>query len=104
MVKKVAFTLIWDKNALLDFKEALAYLNRQSELAPKIVKKEIVNRIESIQINPFICEPDSLKNPKSDDFRAFTVFNYRITYQIKISEKEIRILRIRHTSREPFGY
>ena len=67
-------------------------------------EKGILSRIEIIRTSPLICEPDKLKDPKSKDFRAFAIFNYRVTYQIKSSEKEIRIVRVRHTSREPLGY
>ncbi|MBK6987032.1 MAG: type II toxin-antitoxin system RelE/ParE family toxin [Bacteroidetes bacterium] len=45
-----------------------------------------------------------MKESPNEDFRAFVVFSYRVTYQIKSDKKEIRVLRIRHTSREPFGY
>ena len=51
-----------------------------------------------------MCEVDKLKAPSDMDFRAFIVFSYRITFQIKLEAKEIRILRVRHTSREPLGY
>jgi plasmid stabilization system protein ParE len=51
-----------------------------------------------------MCEVDKLKAPSGMDFRAFIVFSYRITFQIKLEAKEIRILRVRHTSREPLGY
>ena len=104
MVKTFVFKLVWDKIALDNLKEALDYLDLQSKQAPKILKNGIFNKIETLQKNPFICEPDKLKNPKNDEFRAFIVFNYRITYQIKLSEKEIWIIRIRHTIREPLGY
>jgi hypothetical protein len=39
-----------------------------------------------------------------DHFRAFVIYNYRITYQVKEAAKEICILRIRYTSREPLEY
>jgi len=47
---------------------------------------------------------DKLKESPNKDFRAFVVYSYRLTYQIKIDAKEIRVLRVRHTSREPLGY
>ncbi len=48
-------------------------------------------------------EKDKLKNPPDRSFRAFLVFNYRISYQVKTDLNEIRIVRIRHTGREPIG-
>ncbi|MES2138824.1 MAG: type II toxin-antitoxin system RelE/ParE family toxin [Bacteroidota bacterium] len=104
MVKQKSFPIIWDRNALDDFKEILSFLSKQSSQAPKIVKDGILSRLEIIKTNALICETDKLKDKPSKEFRAFVIYNYRITYQIKIAMQEIRIIRIRHTSREPFDY
>jgi plasmid stabilization system protein ParE len=104
MVKVTSSKLIWDRIALDNFKEILEYLEKQSSQAPKIVKGAILARLEVIKTNPNITELDKLKDAPNKDFRAFIVYNYRVTYQIKTDLKEIWILRIRHTSREPLGY
>lgn len=104
MVKKASLKIIWDRNALDDFKSILEFLFRQSPEAPKIVKSAILARLKVIQTNAFICEPDKLKDHSGDAFRAFVVYSYRITYQIHKERKEMRIIRVRHTSREPLGY
>ena len=103
-MSKNLFRISWDRNALDDFKDILDFLSKQSSQAPGIVKKEILSRLDVIRTNVLICETDKLKNPTTKEFRAFVVFSYRITYQIRMEEKEIRIIRIRHTSREPLGY
>jgi mRNA-degrading endonuclease RelE of RelBE toxin-antitoxin system len=69
-----------------------------------IVKEAILEKIERIRIEPSICEADKLKRPLDSNFRSFVVYSYRIAYQICQAQSEIRILRIRHTSREPLGY
>ena len=104
MVKSSYFRIIWDRKALDNFKEILTYLDKQSNQAPKIVKGAITARLEVIKTNPLITELDKLKDSPNKDFRAFVVYSYRVTYQIKADLGEIRILRIRHTSREPLGY
>lgn len=104
MVKQKLFAIIWDRNALENFKEILSFLSKQSSQAPKIVKDGILSRLEIIKTNALICETDKLKDKPSTEFRAFVIYNYRITYQIKMAMQEIRIIRIRHTSREPFDY
>lgn len=104
MVKPVSFKIIWDKNALDHLKEILTYLGKQSEQAPKIVKEGIISRLTLIKTNPLICELDKLNDSSVKEYRAFIVFSYRVTYQISSATKEIRVLRIRHTSREPLGY
>jgi plasmid stabilization system protein ParE len=104
MVKPSSFKIIWDRTALNHFKGILAYLEKKSPQAPKIVKDAILSRLEVIKTNPLIIEVDKLKDPPHSEFRAFAIFSYRVTYQIKPETREIRVLRLRHTSREPLGY
>ena len=104
MIKSRAYAIIWDRIALNDFKDILDFLSQQSSQAPKIVRKGVFSRLSEIQKNPFIFEIDKLKDDSNKEFRAFVIYNFRITYQIKEMTKEIRILRILHSSREPLGY
>ena len=104
MVKSASFKIIWDRKALNNFKQILTFLEKQSDRAPKIVKDAIAERLEIIKINPLICELDRLKESPDKEFRAFVIYSYRVTYQIKSVEKKIRVLRIRHTGMEPLGY
>lgn len=101
---KPSYKIIWDRKALDHFKDILTYLEKQSRQAPRIVKDAIISRLDVIKTNPLIAELDKLKDSPNKDFRAFVVFSYRVTYQIKSDAKEIRVLRVRHTSREPLGY
>jgi len=103
MVKPI-FKIVWDRKALDHFKEILTYLEKQSVQAAKIVKSAVVSRLDLIKTNPLISELNKLKDLPNKDFRAFVIFSYRGTYQIKLDIKEIRVLRVRHTSREPLGY
>lgn len=104
MINPKPFTIIWDRIALDDFKDILDFLSKQSSQAPKIVREGVLSRLNEIKTNPLIFELDKLKDGPNKEFRAFVIYNFRITYQIKVAINEIRILRIRHTSREPFGY
>jgi plasmid stabilization system protein ParE len=104
MVNKTIYTVVWDSLALNQLKEILQYLQSQSKHASLLVKKAILDKIDHLTLNPFLFEQDKLKFPPDNSFRAFTVFSYRITYQVKVEIREIRILRVRHVSREPLGY
>jgi plasmid stabilization system protein ParE len=104
MVEIQNYTIVWDKSALNELIEILNYLAKQSAEAPSIVKKAIMDRLKVIKSNPLISEQDKLRIPPSKNFRAFVIFSYRISYQIHAETNEVRILRIRHTSREPLGY
>jgi plasmid stabilization system protein ParE len=104
MINRKSYTIIWDRIALDHFKEILDLLSKQSSQAPKIVREGVLSRLDEMKRNPLIFELDKLKDHPNNEFRAFVIYNYRITYQIKVETKEIRVLRIRHTSQEPFGY
>ena len=104
MVSKNSFQIIWDVEALKNFKDILKYLRKANIQAPNIVKEAVISRLNLIKTNPFICENDKLKLKNIDEFKAFVVYSYRVTYQVKTNLKQIRVLRIRHTSREPLGY
>jgi plasmid stabilization system protein ParE len=98
------YSIIWDNEALAQLVEILSFLEKESEQAPGIVKNAILYRLNSLKKNPSICETDKLKIPPDKNFRAFAVFSYRVTFSIVTLSREIHILRIRHTSREPLGY
>jgi mRNA-degrading endonuclease RelE of RelBE toxin-antitoxin system len=104
MIKPKSYTIIWDRIALDHFKDILDFLSKHSSQAPKIVKEGILSRLDEVKKNALIFEIDKLKDNPNQEFRAFVIYNYRVTYQIKEDTKEIRVLRIRHTRREPFGY
>ena len=70
MVNKKIFEIIWDRNALDDFKEILAFLFKQSTQAPKIVKEAIISRLDVIKTNGLICELDKLKDLPNREFRV----------------------------------
>ena len=104
MIKAKSYTIIWDRIALDHFKYILDFLSKQSSQAPKIVREGVLSRLNYVKKNPLIFEIDKLKDNPNKEFRAFVIYNYRITYHVKIETKEICVLRIMHTSREPFGY
>lgn len=104
MVNQKYYTIVWDKIALEQFKDILDFLSKQSSQAPKIVKDGVLTRLDNLKNNALIFEIDKLKDNPNKEFRAFVIYSYRITYHVKEDIKEVRVLRIRHTSREPLGY
>ncbi|MCF6347012.1 MAG: type II toxin-antitoxin system RelE/ParE family toxin [Flavobacteriaceae bacterium] len=94
--------LVWDKEALLELKEAYNYLKEKSLPSAKKVRKSIIEIARELPNHPEIYSLDRFKKENTNDYRAFEKYSYRVTYRIK--EKEIRILRVRHTSREPLEH
>ena len=95
--------LVWDKEALDHLKSIYSFLKTEDNLAyANEVKNAILKTVKELVSNPFIFEQDRFKFDNDGSFRAFEKFKYHVVY--KITEDQIRILRIRHTSREPIKY
>ena len=95
--------LVWDKEALNNFKGIYDSLKTVNNLEyAKEFKTTILKSVKSLLENLDVFEQDRFKFDNDGRFRAFEKFKYRVAY--KITENQIRILRIRHTSREPIDY
>ena len=95
--------IVWDKIAIEQLKEAYNSFKKDdnSNFSLKF-KSFILKTISKLIFNPEIYEQDRFKIENDGSYRAFEKFNYRIVY--RITETQIRILRVRHTSREPLKY
>ena len=96
-------SIVWDKLAFKQFKEIYDSLNEEKNLTYAInVKSTILKSISELLQYPEIYEKDRFKIDNNGSYRAFEIFKYRVAY--RVTETQIRILRIRHTSREPKHY
>ena len=77
--------VVWRKLALKQLNKAYNYINKES--------------LQSAKKVPEIYPLDKYRKNNDGTIRAFEVYSYRIAYQI--TKYEIRILRVRHTKREP---
>ncbi len=66
------------------------------------VRSAIVSAAIELSENPGRYNPDKFKKNNDGSFRAFELYHFRIAY--KVTEKEIIIVRVRHTSMEPADY
>ncbi len=94
--------LRWDKPAMQDFNDAIRYIAKDSLQNAEKVKRGILGKVTRLAAYPSINPPDKYKKENDGNFRAFELHRYRISYHVSL--KEIRILRVRHTSREPKEY
>jgi plasmid stabilization system protein ParE len=91
----------WNRLAVKQLMDAIEYLEENDlfEYAVKI-ETEILSKISFLPQTYSNYQTDRLKRKNDGSFYAFEVDRYRISYR-KLP-KEIRILRIRHSSRRPF--
>lgn len=67
-----------------------------------MVIDELILLADKLPDQPEVFPPDKFKKNNDGSWRAFEKFRYRISYRITL--KEIRIVRLRHTSRSPLAY
>lgn len=102
MVKKPKLVIIWNKRTSIYFKKAYERIKEESSSNAEKFKTGIVKVIDSLIDHPEKYSPDKFKRANTGNYRAFEKYSYRIAY--KHTEKEIRILRIRHVKQEPKEY
>lgn len=96
--------IIWSKFAIKHTEDIHKYILENSKslrIADSLVDK-ILTSSETLSNQPELYPLDKLKQQNNGSYRAYEIFNYRISY--RILKSKIRILRVRHTSREPLEY
>jgi len=101
MVKK-SLPIVWDKSAYLSLQSIFDYIRRDSQLNAEKVRRGVLNTILNLSKYSENYPPDRFKKDNNGNYRAFEKFSVRVAY--KITEREIKILRIRHVKQEPKRY
>ena len=97
-------TIVWTEIALNQLETIYFYILESSKsvtIADKVIQN-IMDAVSILNKNSEIYETDEMKYSKDDNFRAFEIYKYRISY--KITSDTIYILRVRHTSRNQKFY
>ena len=102
MVVKKQRRVIWDDESKLYLKQAIQYIKQESPQGAETVKRAILGHVAVLKNDALIYETDRFKTNNDGNYRAVTVFSYRITY--KITDTQILVLRLRHTSQNPITY
>ncbi len=93
---------MWSDVAKEQLREVYKYIKKDSERNAKKVIDKILASTRILITGEEIYKLDELKTSNDGNYRAYVVYNYRITY--KIESNKIIILRVRHTSREPLTH
>lgn len=92
----------WDRHALRQFNKAILYIAEDSIQNAEKVRAEIIENIDGLPLHPERYPLDKYKLENDGNYRAFELHRLRVAYFA--GSEVIRILRVRHTSREPQGY
>jgi plasmid stabilization system protein ParE len=94
--------ILWDKQALHYFRNAIQYIRKDSPQNADKVKSEVLEKISELAIAPEIHNPDKYKIDNNGSYRVFELHRLRVGYFVK--ENEIIIARVRNTKQEPLDY
>ena len=83
-------------------KQVFEYISNDSHQNALKVSEDIVAAVNKAVRNPEFYGTDKYKKDNDGSYRAFEKHHYRIVY--RFTYNVIRVLRIRHTSREPREY
>ena len=93
---------VWSKRAAIELKKAYDYIREDSPQNAIKVRDEIIDLTLNLPMHPEKFPPDKFKTGNDNTWRAFEIYHYRISY--RILPGQIRIVRMRHTSRSPLSY
>ena|ERR1700761_1677606 len=93
----------WNKIAVEQLMNAIKFIEENDfPVYAKELEFAILSRIRKLPQNFEIYPLDKYKTNNNGNYRAFEVDQYRISY--RNTKTEIRILRVRHTSRRVKKY
>jgi plasmid stabilization system protein ParE len=95
MVKEVR----WPPRAQNQLAKAYSHILIDSYQNAEKVRADILASTRKLAANPEMHPRDKYRKDNDGSFRAYELHHYRIAY--RITEKEIIIVRVRHTGREP---
>jgi len=98
MVKEV----IWSRTAAQQLEKVYKYILSDSYQNAQKVKDDILASTNKLPSYPEMYPLDKYRTSNDGSFRAYEIHHYRIAYHV--TEKEIIIIRVRHTSMEPLLY
>ena len=94
--------VVWSKSAKAELKIAFTYIASDSLENARMVKDTLIDLTIDLAKNPEKHPLDKFKKNNDGSWRAFEKYHYRISY--RILNDQIRIVRLRHTSKSPLSY
>ena len=94
--------VIWTKEAKDELRKAFLYIRMSSLQNAEMVRDDIINATIVLAKHPEKHALDKFKTDNDGTWRAFEKYHYRVSY--RITPNEIRIVRLRHTSKSPLSF
>lgn len=91
------YRVIWDKRANESLKAIISYIKEESPTAAKKVRTELLKLTASLDKKPERFSKEPYLEHKGNEYRSIAKWSFKIIY--RVSENEVRILEIFHTSR-----
>jgi plasmid stabilization system protein ParE len=93
---------VWSKKARTELQKAFLYIQLDSIQNAEMVRDDIIDMTINLGSHPTKYPADKFKKDNDGTWRAFEKHHYRVSY--RIMPNEIRIVRLRHTSRSPHNF
>jgi len=94
--------VVWSKQAKAELQKAYLYILLDSVQSAEMVRDNIINLTIDLAKHPQKHSLDKFKQNNDGTWRAFEIYHYRISYRIMATQ--IRVVRLRHTSKSPLSY
>ena len=94
--------VVWSNSAKAELKRAFEYIALDSLQNAKIVRDTLIDHTIDLTTNAEKHPLDKFKKDNDGSWRAFEKHHYRVSY--RILKNQIRIVRMRHTSKSPLSY
>ena len=94
--------VVWRKGALDHLNKNYNHIKKDSLQSARKVRDTIFDMTDALKDHPTMYPLDMYRKNNRGGIRAFEKFSLRVSYQV--TETEIRIIRVRHTSRDPLEY
>jgi len=94
--------VVWSDSAKAELKKAYEYIALDSLQNAKMVRDTLIDLTIELPNHPEKHSSDKFKKDNDGTWRAFEKYHYRISY--RILKNQIRIVRMRHTSKSPLKY
>ncbi|EOR95602.1 plasmid stabilization system [Arcticibacter svalbardensis MN12-7] len=94
--------VVWSNSAKAELRRAYEYITFDSLQNAQLVRDTLIDLTIDLAEHPEKYALDKFKKDNDGTWRAFEKYHYRVSY--RILKDQIRIVRMRHTSKSPLTY